>query len=47
MYVFSPFKRGFKDVYIYTHFKTYTLLKIKYIIWDVYRPDITTPVDSV
>ena len=28
-----------------THFKTDTLLKIKYIVSDVYRPDTTTPVD--
>ena len=30
MFVFSPFKHGFKT--IQTHFKTYTLLKIKYIL---------------
>ena len=43
MFVFSPFKHGFKTVYrpILRHI----LLKIKYTIWDVYRPDITAPVD--
>ena len=43
MFVFSPFKHGFKTAYrpILRH----TLLKIKYTIWDVYRPDISAPVD--
>ena len=45
MFMFSPFKHGFKIVYrpILRH----TFLKIKYAIWDVYHPDITAPVDWV
>ena len=43
MFMFSPFKHGFKI--LYRPILRHTLLKIKYTIWDVYRPDITAPVD--